>query len=455
MIDRNSAKNVFYRGLIPVVFLLFILTSPTIRPVFAKETPSKKKDTSQESKHQSGSISLEDEITQLKKRVDLLENKRSEVDVSDHAEIGHKLHPIHTTLGAKFSGGLTMIYQRSQELGTDEGGATMSADLFIESPLGGHGTFLLRFDVQQGNGLTNIPSLFTNPNGSTTGTNSDIESWDNPDEIHLNEARFHGHFLDGSLQVDFGHIDLTAYFDTNHYANSEMDQFIAPIFTNNVTIDWGGTENALGPGLVLAYTPSESVTWAIGGMFAGDGDYNEVPNDPWLATEIGLKPTIGHHAGHYRLYFWQQNASRCPVVSVQINGVCDPTAGREKNRGVGLSFNQELSDAIGLWGRFGTQKADVAQFDLSFSLGIRARNKIFGRADDVLGLAYGLTIISEDFRAFSGRTANEHYAELYYRFVAIPGTLEISPDIQVVINPGGDPRQDAFTLVGLRTQAYF
>lgn len=250
-------------------------------------------------------------------------------------------------------------------------------------------------------------------------------------------------------------MDLTAYFDTNVYANKETFQFISQTFNNNIAIDWGGDVNFFGPGIVAAYSPIEWLTamggWFHGGRLNNTDLYNRFFKNPWFVAELDLKPRLRGRPGNYRFYAWRQETPRCPF---QIDATpC--LVESKKNQGVGLSFDQEITDLFGLWARFGTQDGEVGQFDRAFSIGAQVSGAPISRPDDVLGIAYGQTLISTAYRNISGRSGNEHYLEAYYRFVAVLKALEFSPDIQFIKNPGGNARVSSFYVVGLRAQVFF
>jgi carbohydrate-selective porin OprB len=314
-------------------------------------------------------------------------------------------------------------------------------------------------DLGRGLGLVNTPPLFTNPDGNTTGTNNDVESWSSPESLNVNEARYHGMFFDQRLMIAFGQMDLTGYFDASAYANKEMFQFIAQNFNNNIAVDWGGDVNFFGPGLVVAYSPAEWVT-VTGGWFHGgrpsSGLYQNAFKDPWLAGEIDFKPKTYGHPGNYRFMVWSQGSPRCSFITTDLPGGC--TAGipeGKKTQGFALSFDQEINSVLGFWARYGTQDGSVAQFDRAFSIGAQMTGEPIGRSNDTLGVAYGLTNPGGDYKAFSGKSGGEHYFEVYYKFAAVPNALEISPDIQYIKNPGGNTQVDSFYVLGLRTQVFF
>ena len=186
---------------------------------------------------------LKKEVEALKEKVKEIEEK--EVEVKD--EKGHKLHPLRGLYEARISGGFTGVIQGSlnneNRFGGNQSEGSMSTDLFLEFPVHENGSFLLRFDVQQGRGLTSVPPVFANPNGNVTGPNNDIETFNNSQSLNINEARHEHSLFNDHLRVVFGHIDLTSWFDENNLANKETFQYIAQHFNNNIAIDWGGSVN--------------------------------------------------------------------------------------------------------------------------------------------------------------------------------------------------------------------
>jgi hypothetical protein len=406
------------------------------------------------------------EVETLKEKVKKIEEKETEVRDGE----GHRLHPIRSLLGTKMTGGLTGIVQGSLNnegrFGGNRTEGSMSADLFVEVTVHEKGLFLLRMDIAQGAGLASLPPLFANPDGNATGPNNDIESFDNSQSLNINEARYEQMLLDDTLRIVFGHIDLTSYFDENEFANKETFQYIAQHFNNNIAIDWGGTGNFFGPGAVLVVDPDESL-WDVSlGWFEGDGNYDRMFRQPFLMGQLALEPKFDGREGEYRFYGWGRFTPHCKSSSNSavfsncdlIETPADRVRIKSGNSGFGISLDQELSDSVGVWARFGYQDPDVSQFDKAMSGGV-VFSKLRGRPHDILGLAYGAVFPAGDYKVATGRSDIEHYAEVYYKYVpfgdGILTGLHLTPDLQVVANPGGDGTVDPILIWGFRTQVSF
>ncbi|MEO5656269.1 MAG: carbohydrate porin, partial [Nitrospiria bacterium] len=402
-----------------------------------------------------------DELQELRERVEALEREDKTVDVTDQDGQGHRLHPIHSLGEAKISGGITMIVQgvSSDHLTDpvagpgDQAEATLSLDLFLEHQISQDGRVLVHLDVQQGAGLTTIP-VFAAPNGNSTGTNNDVESFGN-DQVHLDQAYYEHVWMGERVAVTLGQYDPTAYFDTNAFANNERFQFMANLFGNNAALEFGGTGNFYGLGGVLRVKPVDWLDLMVGAM-EGDGDFVEAFSRPWTIAEADIHANWAGREGNYRFYVWQNRSHHSNLLP----------GGRDlKNQGIGLNVEQHLSDHLGIWARYGTQKGAVAAFDRSMSGGLHISGGFFGRPHDAIGVGYGLTMISGDYRAAQAAAAlpefdrNEGYFETYYRLV-LSGDGEtqgfaVSPDIQYITHAGGNSALEPITVYGIRVQAFF
>src|SRR3989338_8080281 len=314
---------------------------------------------------------INSELEDLKHRVEDLEKRVKSTEVVD--ELGHKFHPIHSIYGLKIGGGLTVTAQgvMHSKANNQRGAGAISADIALESPVGKDGRAVAVLDFRRGPGLQNLPSFFTSPNGNTSGTNADIESFDN-DQIHVTQF-YYEHNIAAGLTASIGQLDITGYFDANEFANNERDQFLANLFVNNPTIEFGGSADFYSPGIRLTYGPVEAMDITVG-AFEGNGDYNDMFNKPFLMAE---------------------------------------------NKGVGLSIDQAIIDTIGVWLRGGIQREKVAQFDRFVGGGLNITGESFGRPNDAIGIGYGITLMGKDYKDYKKSSSNfesgpEHYMELYY-----------------------------------------
>src|SRR3989304_5475147 len=300
MFGRNTMLNTLLLTLVVISVINFV----SIQPVMAH--PGEEDD----SGHQEEILIAHDEE-------DGVTRPAPEEHHEVGAQLGHKLHPIHA------------VYEAS---------------------LNGSGKFMLHLDIQQGEGLVNTPALFASPNGNVTGPNNDVESFLG-DQVHLAEAWYETKLANDKLTLTFGQLDPTVYFDTNNYANNERFQFIANLFGNNTTIEFGGTGNFYGAGFRLTYSPSDIVDITLGAL-DGDGNYREMFDRPFVIAEMDIKPKLAGKEGSYRFYVWQNSLPHSRLdgdgniafVTVTGNPSDSPPTDLigDKNTGFGISLDPGL-----------------------------------------------------------------------------------------------------------------
>lgn len=398
------------------------------------------------------------EIDDLRSRVEELEKKSGGDQVVD--ELGHKFHPIHSLYGLKISGGLTLsAHGISGIAGAKRGAAAASADLVIESPVGENGSVALVLDFVHGSGMSNSPGFFASPNGNPTGYNADLESFDD-DGVHVTQVYYEHNFND-SFFITVGQLDPTGYFDGNELANNELSQFMANVFVNNPTIEWGGSGDFYGPGVRVTYFPVENFDISVG-AFEGNGDYADTFDNPFLIVEANLKANLLGRDGNYRAYYWNRKGRPDALTTADPT---DAALAEETNSGFGVSADQMLTDDLGVWLRAGMQRDKVAQFDSFVGAGVSLSGAAFGRSEDSAGFGYAATFMGDAYEAYlksvtpAFDAAPEHYLEAYYDYAVGEATatsgLHIAPDLQYIVNPGGDNDADDAFIYGVRMQVHF
>ncbi|OGP17867.1 MAG: hypothetical protein A2V21_306500 [Deltaproteobacteria bacterium GWC2_55_46] len=390
-------------------------------------------------------------MEELKSHVETLEQELTMVDYRTG-----RIKALQEKVEALSIGGdLSLIVQGVSGGGTNKADGSYSADLFLIAPVGRYGNLFFRGDIGQGEGASLlIPPTFSGPN-------ADLE-FDQP-SFEIAEAWYWTEFAipdtrDKRLEMTIGKMDPTALFDANTVANSEVSQFMADIFVNNLAIEFGGDANGYGAGLSAAYRFTSiynkglNVTGRVG-LFEGDGDFQDMMDSPFIMAELDIwRPYYGLD-GNYRIYAWTNQ--------VKHTDLADPTTENLSNKGFGISVDQKVSNDMTLFARYGVQDKSVASFDQVISAGAQLVGNAWGRGNDVAGLAYGASHVSKDFKdnslsleGYSADASFEHYIEAYYRYWA-NDNISISPDLQVVVNPGGDSSQDTVFIYGARLAATF
>ncbi|MDR1994739.1 carbohydrate porin [Azonexus sp.] len=266
------------------------------------------------------------------------------------------------------------------------------------------------------------------------------------------------------LEITFGKMDIFGFFDQNNAAGDESVQFLNSVFVHNPLLDAGGEvapdANGFQPGAIISYLDEtdKSEPWRLSlGVFgAGErgASYQRGLNSPlvMLQAEKRLRLFDGL-VGNYRAYAWTRN---------KVDEFDGATTAR--HTGFGLSIDQQVSDGVKLFGRYGQLVQGRLPFEHALSLGGEINGGYWGRAGDAIGIGGSWLKASNAYHhaggsgdidgdgnpdfSFTPRGA-EKIAEIYYRYRVSPN-LEISPDFQWIARPGGNGDANSVKVYGLR-----
>jgi carbohydrate-selective porin OprB len=309
---------------------------------------------------------------------------------------------------------------------------SLSFDLELTAPVGDAGLFYSLLETGTGDGI-----------GSGIATLSGFNAAaDDGFVVRLTEAWYQRTWPAQNLWLRVGKVDLSTDFDTNAVANSETEQFLSGGFVNNLALEF--PEDS-GPGVMLWVTPSDR--WALGaGVADADADGDDLFGSPFAMAEISYRSGPAAREGNWRLYGW--------VHGGEHGALLDPERAAETNRGLGLSLDQQVSDATTLFARWGRQRGDLQQIETAWSLGLQHSCGEHG----VFGLAYGRAVLGDDWKRSQGSGVgsadDESHLELYYSH-RVDDNLTLTPDIQWVGAPGGDGQSGDVWAFGVRAQLAF
>lgn len=317
----------------------------------------------------------------------------------------------------------------------DKADANIAFGLEIQAPAGDRGLAYLMLEGGHGDGLAeNLPTW--------VGTNETLES----EDIMVTQLYYQHSFLDEELIIRAGMLDPSTLFDCNAYANNGDTQFLSNGLVNAHNVDW--PDRRRGYGLDLSWAPTAAISASIG-IYDGDGDWDAISRDVFAIAEIGFHPLLnGTHPGHYRMYTWSNNDNQ------RRTWLDDDD---ELGWGVGISFDQEISNALGVFARY--SYADENQYEVAqtWSAGLAFFGRTWGREQDMLGMAIGQSYLSGEYRrtlAAGFDAAPETFFELFYR-CRINDVLAVTPDIQLVRNAMCDRKAETVGIFGMRAQLDF
>jgi len=384
--------------------------------------------------------------------------------------------------GVSVGASVAMVSQRALE-GTTQGNKSQlnyRADVEVEIPLAkvadvGESKLFFHIRAGQGEGLLfAYPTLTATPNSTAFFLqNSD----DSATLVGQAWYQFSHPLAAGasgaqpSLEATIGKIDLFGFFDQNTIADSETDAFLNNVFVHNPLLDSGGAiggdSYGFQPGVIGSYASDadDKNHWkaSVGVFASGAGaSFSSSFNQPFVIGQLGYSGE-GLHArpGNYRLYAWTNGS-----FAAYNNEFASPT---DRTSGIGLSLDQEVADGLTLFTRYGHAFDGEVRFDNAFTLGAQLTGARWGRENDRIGVAFGWLNTSSGFRAAAptldvdgdgvadigySPTGAEKDFELYYAWQLNPN-LQLSPNLQWIGSPGGDPNAKDIWAIGLRAVAGF
>jgi porin len=196
-----------------------------------------------------------------------------------------------------------------------------------------------------------------------------------------------------------------------------------------------------------------------------------------IPAELGWLPKFGNLQGSYKFGGWY-DTSTAPDVVTDVNGNPAALSGQpllqSRGRyGVYVNFLQQVirpsqansAGALSLF--FNATMADrrTATTDYQIAGGLTYTGPLQSRPEDDIGFAVGTTHVngriawSEELQNLTGLgpvavQRNEYSMEFYYTYRPLAG-LQVRPNIQYVIDPGGTNTNSNALVFGLKTVANF
>ena len=421
---------------------------------------------------------LSKELSDMKNRIEELEQQlsgreaaedqqASKVEKNIEEKIGEALEERFGTL--EIHGGAAVYYQGSQvnelngENADSPSGAGFAADLELTwkpaLPLTEDAEFYARVHAANGSGADR-GGRDNNPVNVLLGNLNTIADDDsgegNETGIKLLEAFYTQGFWDQKLKLSAGKTEQLRFLDQNAFANCERSQFVGKPFVNNTVVD---SENEYTMLLGAEFKPLERLSFSVIGAStsrpyvegspladSSKSKYDNVFSTPFLGGQATVSPKFGELEGNYRLYGWYAgyNHSKFDRDRIFIAGE------KAKGWGIGVSADQQITEMLGLFGRFGWNNDDVYVVGWEASAGVNLKGVLPGRDADNLGLGFAALTPGDRY----SENDPEYHLEVYYR-IAVTENLAFTPDIQYVWNPGGDSDNDGIFAGMLRAEFSF
>lgn len=219
--------------------------------------------------------------------------------------------------------------------------------------------------------------------------------------------------------LTLGNFSSLDVFDDNAYAKDPRVHFMNAAFMAPLSYDYAADARGFGWGFAAEWYQDD---WVLRfGRMTGPKDPNMLPVDFQITRHYGDQIEIEHahtlagQPGKLRLLAWRNRANiasfRDALDYLKANPGTDPQAilavrnGEKIKHGLGLNFEQALSDDLGFFLR--AMKADgrtetyaFTETDRSLAAGFSLKGNRWGRERDTLGIAYARNGLSHDRRGY-------------------------------------------------------
>lgn len=275
--------------------------------------------------------------------------------------------------------------------------------------------------------------------------------------------------LDDKLRFRVGKLDMASDIDTNAFANWEVEQFLNTSLINASNLPLPD----YGLGVLLGVEP---VDWMYVTVAAADAQANA--NETGLKTtfydedyffgalELGLTPAWqtarGTLPGNYRFLLWYDPQPK-EVFFNDLGGRLRALPNKRDDLGFVFNMDQMLykevpnnegdTQGLGVFARYAYADDESNLIEHFWSVGAQYQGLIPTRDNDVLGFGFAQSILSGKLRQLEGGDRESVY-ECYYRVQALPW-MHVSPDVQYIVNPGGEKAARDALVVGVRVVMAF
>ncbi|QRM20454.1 hypothetical protein GBK02_14205 [Dechloromonas sp. TW-R-39-2] len=241
-------------------------------------------------------------------------------------------------------------------------------------------------------------------------------------QLNLREAWIRTELLNQKLGLSVGRLDLTNYFDRNVVANDETERFISDALVNNPVL--GLTTNGLG--FAAIYDPKSNINFKLG-MQQSSTEATSLSTSLYSLAEVEyIARPLSLPEGRYRLWGRQDNST-----------------GSNKT-GAGVSFDQKLTSAVTLFGRYGSGYVGSVGGTMKFySGGLAFQAPYTFNPLDMWGVGYAQTDL------YNGNT--EKLAEGFYN-LRLADHLSLSFLLQYVME---SKTKESYLIPGVRMKVSF
>jgi len=370
---------------------------------------------------------------------------------------------------------------------------TFSFSLYLGRRLWGGFEVFCDPEVFQGHGLSQTLGIAGFPNGEAVKSGYA--------NLHLNVSRlfvrkviglggakekieeaanqFGGEEEINRLVFSAGTFSADDYFDDNPYSHDPRTQFM----------NWAMWESAAWdyPADIVGFTAGAVAEWNMPdcewhfGVFMEPHEANGLRLDPHIdkahseVLQYDRRYSLGGFPGTVRAFVYWNEANMGSYAEAASQAAPENvtlTRAYRSKAGVGVSWDQQLTDALGgfvrlSWNDGHAESFTFTEIDESIAAGLAWSGKAWGRPGDTAGVSLAVDGISSEHRRYlaEGGTglilgdgalayAPEEILEVYYAFQATRW-LQLGPDVQYIRNPGYNSARGPVPVCAIRAHVEF
>jgi high affinity Mn2+ porin len=401
-----------------------------------------------------------------------------------------------TTLVSQYAPPFHAPYSGANSLNSNAGRETWDATLYVGRRLWEGAELWVDPEIDQGFGLSNTLGIagFTSGEAYKVGysypylrlprmfVRQTIDLGDDIQKVDSDINQFSGSQTADRLVITVGKFSVVDVFDANRCAHDPRNDFLNWSLVDTGTFDYAADS--------WGYTYGAAAEWYRGNwtLRAALFDLSIVPNSTELDPTFRQFQTV--YEIEHRHELWGEPGkialdgflsrgrmgSYDDALALAVATGTTPSTADVRHYtsrpGISLNFEQQLVPNIGLFGRIGWADGNVEPYeftdiDRTAALGASFGGKLWGRPDDIIGIAGVVNSISSAHQAYLDagglgilvgdgqlpHPAPEQILETYYNLPV--GSWKVTPDYQFVVNPGYNRDRGPVSVLSLRLRAQF